>query len=317
MANILDNVDLRTKLVGENRLELLMFKLRGRQIFALNVFKVKEVIRLPHMTMLPGSHPAIRGVVHLRGMTVPVIDLSQAIGLMPNEASPEMNLIITEYNGTVQGFLANEVDRIINLSWDKIMPPPKGTGRDHYLTAITRLEDEQNEQLVEIIDVEKVLAEIVPYDAALADGTIDDSLIAHLQGKKILHADDSSTARLQVVEALSQVGVEVIPTENGQEALDILKGWCDEGKNVNDEILMLITDAEMPRMDGYRLTHEVRQDPRMSDLYITLNTSLSGVFNEALVEKVGCNKFVSKFQPDLLVETVQERMREILAAKKS
>lgn len=312
MANILDNVDLRTQLVGENRLELLMFKLRGRQIFALNVFKVKEVIRLPHMTMLPGSHPAIRGVIHLRGLTVPVIDLSQAIGLMPNEGSPEMNLIITEYNGTVQGFLANEVDHIINLNWDKIMPPPKGTGRDHYLTAITRLEDEQ---LVEIIDVEKVLAEIVPYDASLAEGTIDESLMSHLQGKKILHADDSSTARLQVVAALSQVGVEVIATENGQEALNVLKGWCDEGKNINDEILMLITDAEMPQMDGYRLTYEVRQDPRMSDLYITLNTSLSGVFNEAMVEKVGCNNFVSKFQPDLLVETVQERMREILESK--
>ena len=312
MANVLDNVDLRTQLVGENRLELLMFKLKGRQIFALNVFKVKEVIRLPHMTMLPGSHPAIRGVVHLRGFTVPVIDLSQAIGLMPNEAGPEMNLIITEYNGTVQGFLANEVDRIINLSWDKIMPPPKGSGCDHYLTAITRLDDKQ---LVEIIDVEKVLAEIVPYDASLTEGTIDESLMSHLQGKKVLHADDSSTARLQVVEALSQIGIEVIPTENGQEALNVLKGWCDEGKNVNDEILMLITDAEMPQMDGYRLTYEVRQDPRMSDIYITLNTSLSGVFNEAMVKKVGCNKFVSKFQPDLLVETVQERMRQILAAK--
>ncbi|MCW8826905.1 MAG: response regulator, partial [Gammaproteobacteria bacterium] len=128
-----------------------------------------------------------------------------------------------------------------------------------------------------------------------------------------LHADDSSTARLQVSETLAQVGVEVIPAENGQQALDILTKWCDEGKDVTKEILMLITDAEMPQMDGYRLTYEVRQDPRMRDLYVTLNTSLSGVFNEAMVQKVGCNKFVSKFQPDLLVETLQERMREILA----
>lgn len=290
-----------------------MFKLRGRQIFALNVFKVKEVLRLPPMTMLPHSHPAICGVIHLRETTIPIIDLSQAIGLMPNEPSPEMNVIITEYNGTVQGFMVNDVDRIINLSWDKIMPPPKGTGRDHYLTAITRLEDNQ---LVEIIDVEKVLSEIITYDVTLSEGVIDEDLMEHLQGKKILHADDSSTARMQVASTLEQIGVEVIPAENGQEALDMLQGWCDEGKDINDEILMLITDAEMPQMDGYRLTYEVRQDPRMSDLFITLNTSLSGVFNEAMVEKVGCNKFVSKFQPDLLVGVLQERMREILTEEK-
>ncbi|MDH3354128.1 MAG: chemotaxis protein CheW, partial [Chromatiales bacterium] len=203
MSNVLDNVNLRTKLVGENRLELLMFKLKGRQLFALNVFKVQEVIRLPPMTMLPHSNPAIRGVVHLRGTTIPVIDLSQAIGLMPNEGTPEMNLIVTEYNGTVQGFLANEVDRIINLSWDRIMPPPKGTGRSHYLTAITRLDDKT---LVEIVDVEKVLAEIIPYDGALSEDVIDESLMEHLQGKKVLHADDSSTARLQVSSTLSQIG---------------------------------------------------------------------------------------------------------------
>jgi two-component system chemotaxis response regulator CheV len=314
MANVLDNVDLRTKLVGENRLELLMFKLKGRQLFALNVFKVQEVLRLPKMTTLPNSHPAIRGVTHLRGTTIPVIDLSQAIGLPPNQASPEMNLIITEYNSTVQGFMVNDVDRIINLNWDMILPPPKGTGRSHYLTAITRLE---NDQLVEIVDVEKVLAEVIPYDITLTEGVIDAGLMDHLRGKKVLHADDSSTARLQVSETLSQIGVEVIPAENGQEALKILQQWCDEGKDVTKEILMLITDAEMPQMDGYRLTYEVRQDPRMNKLYVALNTSLSGVFNQAMVEKVGCNKFISKFQPDLLIETLQERMREILAAQSS
>ncbi|MCW8888756.1 MAG: chemotaxis protein CheV, partial [Gammaproteobacteria bacterium] len=280
------------------------------QLFALNVFKVQEVLRLPPMTIMPQSHPAIRGVIHLRGTTIPVIDLSQSIGLIPNEASPEMNLIITEYNNSIQGFMVNEVDRIINLNWDRIMPPPKGTGRSHYLTAITRLDDDQ---LIEIVDVEKVLAEVIPYDISLTEGVIDDELMAHLQGKKVLHADDSSTARLQVSETLAQVGVEVIPAEDGQQALDILTKWCDEGKDVTKEILMLITDAEMPQMDGYRLTYEVRQDPRMRDLYVTLNTSLSGIFNEAMVQKVGCNKFVSKFQPDLLVETLQERMREILA----
>jgi len=128
----------------------------------------------------------------------------------------------------------------------------------------------------------------------------------------VLIVDDSSTARNQVRETLAQLGLEVIECQDGLQALKLLKGWCDAGKKVTDEIMLMITDAEMPEMDGYRLTHEVRSDPRMSDLFITLNTSLSGNFNEAMVKKVGCDRFISKFQPDLLVDVAQQRMRQIL-----
>ncbi|NRA84253.1 MAG: response regulator, partial [Gammaproteobacteria bacterium] len=132
-------------------------------------------------------------------------------------------------------------------------------------------------------------------------------------GSKILIVDDSATARNLVRQTLSSIGIDVIESSDGLQALNKLKKWCDEGKLVTDEILMMITDAEMPEMDGYKLTHEIRNDPRMKDLYIALNTSLSGSFNEAMVEKVGCNKFISKFQPDKLVEIVQERYRAKMA----
>jgi two-component system chemotaxis response regulator CheV len=115
-----------------------------------------------------------------------------------------------------------------------------------------------------------------------------------------------------VKDTLSQLGLNIIECRDGLEALTVLKRWCDEGKDVEKELLMMITDAEMPEMDGYRLTHEVRSDPRMSKLFITLNTSLSGSFNEAMVQKVGCDRFISKFQPDLLVEVSQDRMRQVL-----
>ena len=183
-------------------------------------------------------------------------------------------------------------------------------GRSHYLTAITRLE---NNELVEIIDVEKVLAEIISYNVDVTEGVIDETIKAHTIGKKIIHADDSSTARLQTRDALAQIGIEIIPASDGAQALKILKDMADSGKNVYDEVLMLITDAEMPVMDGYRLTHEIRKDPRMKDLYIALNTSLSGGFNEAMVKKVGCDKFISKFQPDVLITAVQDHMREVLS----
>lgn len=312
MATILDSVDLRTKLVGENRLELLIFQMHTSQLFAINVFKVKEVVKLPKLNRLPGSHPNITGVANIRGVSIPVIDLRQSIGMRQHADNSESNIIITEYNRSVQAFLVGQVMNIVNLTWCDIQPPPTHVGKNNYLTAITKINREGNDKLVSIIDVEKVLAEIVDYNIQISEEVLDDSIVNHFMGKKVLIVDDSSTARGQIRDTLSQLGLEIIEASDGLKALNLLKSWCDQGKNVNDEILMMFTDAEMPEMDGYKLTHEIRNDPRMKDLHIALNTSLSGSFNDAMVKKVGCNRFISKFQPDLLVEVVQDRLRAIL-----
>lgn len=313
MANLLDTVNQRTNLVGENRLELLLFHLTGRQLFALNVFKVKEVVKLPRLNKLPNSHVHIEGVATIRGESIPVINLKAAIGLQPMQANNESNLIITEYNRSIQGFLVGKVEHIVNMTWGEIMEPPSTIGRQHYLTAITKLKENNTEELVEIIDVEKVLADIIEYRVNISDGIVDQNILSEFVGRKILHVDDSATARNQVASTLTQLGIEIITAKNGREALSIIKNWADQGKKVSDEILMLITDAEMPEMDGYKLTDEIRQDPRIMDLFIVLNTSLSGEFNKAMVKKVGCDEFLSKFQPDLLVEIVQNRLKDKLA----
>ncbi len=312
MSGVLSSVDQRTKLVGENRLELLLFQLNSSQIFAVNVFKVREVLKLPPLTKLPGSHHNITGVASLRGESLPVIDLRAAIGFKPMQDEEEKNLIVTEYNRTIQGFLVGQVRNIVNTAWTEIQPPPKTAGRANYLTAITNIIENDQQRIVEIIDVEKVLAEIVDYDVSISEGVLDEELSRKMVGRKILIVDDSSTARSQVKGTLSQLGLEILECNDGLEALDLLKSWCDEGRDVASELLLMITDAEMPEMDGYKLTHEVRSDSRMKDLYITLNTSLSGSFNEAMVEKVGCNKFISKFQPDVLVKVTQDRLRDII-----
>ena len=315
MSKLMSSIDQRTKLVGENRLELLMFKLGSRHTFALNVFKIREVITVPFMNQIPGSHHNLSGVTNYRGSSIPVIDLRAAIKITNNEYAYEaVNVIITEYNRSVQGFLIGQVMRIVNTSWSDIQPPPSSAGKNNFLTAITQVDIDGKNELVEIIDVEKVLSEIVEYDTTISKGILDEDIAAHLKGKKILVVDDSATALWQIRETLSQLGLEIIELKNGLKALNLLKSWADDGKVVTDEILMMFTDAEMPEMDGYRLTAEVRQDPRMSDLFIALNTSLSGSFNDAMVKKVGCNRFISKFQPDLLVDVVQQRMREILDA---
>ena len=160
--------------------------------------------------------------------------------------------------------------------------------------------------------MEKVLAEIIAYDTTISQDVLEEDLLEHIKGQTILIVDDSSTARNQIKDTLTQLGINIIECSDGLQALRLLQSWADEGVDVLEKILMMFTDAEMPEMDGYRLTAEVREDPRMDKLFIALNTSLSGSFNEAMVEKVGCNAFISKFQPDGLVKVVQQRMREKL-----
>lgn len=304
MAGILDTVDQRTQLVGENRLEILMFRLAGRQLFAINVFKVQEVLQLPKLTLMPQRHPFVCGVVNLRGQTLPVIDLSQAIGMRPLMPGPNSTIIVTEYNRSVQAFLVGGVDRIVNMNWESILPPPGGAGRQHYLTAITKVD----EQLVEVIDVEKVLAEIVPYNARVSQDKLDDPLLEQARGREVLLVDDSNVALAQLRDTLSQLGMKLHTASDGLMGLRLLKKWADSGEVVTDKLLMVFTDAEMPEMDGYRLTTEIRQDPRLRGLYVVLHTSLSGSFNESMVKKVGCDNFLSKFQPDKLVDVVRDRL---------
>ncbi len=305
MASVLDSVNQRTKLVGENRLEILLFRLAGRQLFAINVFKVQEVLQLPKLTQIPQRHPNVCGVVSLRGQTIPVIDLSSAIGMRAIVPEATSTIIVTEYNRSVQAFLVGGVERILNLNWEAVMPPPSGAGRAHYLTAITKVED----QIVEVIDVEKVLSEIVPMNNRIAAEKLDDPVFAQAQGREVLLVDDSGVAMTHLKEIMDQMGIKCHCATDGLKALKLLKLWADSGVNVGEKLLMVITDAEMPEMDGYRLTTEIRSDPRLKDLYVMLHTSLSGSFNEAMVKKVGCDNFLSKFQPEKLVEIVRERLQ--------
>ena len=305
MASILDSVDQRTQLVGENRLELLTFRLQRGNLFAINVFKIQEVQTMPKLTVMPQCHPNVVGVTHARGRTIPVIDLSAAIGLGALQDRTNCNIIISEYNMTIQAFMVKSVDRIVNMNWEEIMPPPRGAGRSHYLTAITKLDKE----IVEVIDVEKVLQEIAPSNTMVNPEVLDAAVISEAEGLEILAVDDSSVGLSQVRETVGQLGVRILSARDGATALRMLKKWADEGVDVPRKLAMVITDAEMPEMDGYRLTKEIREDPRLKDLFVILHTSLSGSFNKAMVDKVGCDDFLSKFEPDKLATVVQERIK--------
>lgn len=302
MSEILNSVNQRTQLVGENRLELLLFKLNSRQRFGINVFKVREVLQCPPLTSMPRLNSLVRGIAHIRGQTISVIDMSLATGGKRIDDLKTAFVIIAEYNGSVQGFLVGSVERIINTNWASIMPPPKGSGRASYLTAVTEIENE----LIEILDVEKILNDISPVNTDLSEGTdqkwkVEDE---SKQQKIIFIADDSSVARNQVKKALSALGLEIEMAKNGQEALNRLKQIAAEYGDITNRVGVLVSDIEMPEMDGYTLTAEIRNTPELKNLHVILHTSLSGVFNHAMVQKVGADDFIAKFNPDELATSV-------------
>lgn len=302
MSNILDSVNQRTQLVGQNRLELLLFRLNSKQRFGINVFKVREVLQCPKLTRMPKLNSLVRGVAHIRGKTISVIDLSMATGGKRIENLDNSFIIISEYNRSIQGFLVGSVERIVNTNWDSILPPPKGSGAASYLTAVTEIEDE----LIEILDVEKILNEISPLSTDVSESVKEGLSTVGNENKMIFIADDSSVARNQVKKALSNIGLEIEMAKNGKEALDRLKEIAAETGDINDKVAVLVSDIEMPEMDGYTLTAEIRNDPTLANLKIVLHTSLSGVFNQAMVEKVGADDFIAKFQPDELATSVQQ-----------
>lgn len=302
MSSMIDGVDQRTNLAGTNRLELLLFRLGGVQLYGINVFKVREAIPCPALTKMPNSHPVIKGMASIRGKTVSIVDLSQSIGRRSVEDPQNNFVILTEYNRTVQGFLVSAVDRIVNISWSDVMAPPAASGTNNYMTAITRLDD----QLIQIIDVEQVLAEVMGINTEVSSDIAEEVIENNsAQRKHILVADDSSVARNQIKRTLDQIGVESTIAKNGREALQILQNWTRQGMDVSQHISLLISDIEMPEMDGYTLTSEIRKDPALKDLQILLHTSMSGNFNEALVQKVGADHFLPKFSADELATAVK------------
>lgn len=294
---------LESNRLAGTRLELLLFRLDGRQQYGINVFKVQEVIPYQRLTRTPGSHPMVLGIATLRGITMPIMDLSFAVGGPPLKEREKGNIIITEYNRSVHGFLVRSVDRIVNTRWEEVRPNPSGIGKRSFVTAVTIID----EQMIEILDVEKVLDQVVHASTAVKETITADHAA---EGSMVLVIDDSSVARNQIRRALEQIGVECITAEDGKNGLELLERMESEGIQVRDQIRMIISDIEMPEMDGYMFTKAIRADPRFSDLYILLHSSISGEFNVDMLKKTGANKFIQKYDPNDLAESVLAQLKK-------
>tara|TARA_B100000073_G_scaffold347941_1_gene364128 strand:- start:2459 stop:3385 length:927 start_codon:yes stop_codon:yes gene_type:complete len=307
MGTVLNSVNEKTKIVGENRMQLLLFTLANLdQRFGINVFKVREVLKCPKLTRVMGSNKAIRGMTNIRGETVPVIDLAASIGFEETNMENSM-LILTEYNNSIQGFAVDSVQNIQNVSWEQVEDAPETLGNDHHLTAVVNLPNE----LINIIDVEDVLSKISPKFAKYAKDDYDTGLSnIEKEGlhKRILILDDSVVARKQLSKAIKDLGFQVDEFKNGQQALEHVNEILKKNKNLNEVYDLIISDIEMPKMDGYTFVSKMRE--LRQDIKIILHTSLSGVFNKQLVEKVGADSFIPKFEPKTLGEEI-EKLLEI------
>ena len=300
MSQFIEDIDQRTRLVGQNRMELLLFYLGGRQMFGINVFKVREVIAKPTLRHLPGSSPMVCGVANIRGRTVSVIDLARAIGFepLPVDQNNDAKVIVTEFNRSVQGFWVAAVDRIVNVNWETVKPPPRGTERESYLVAVTEVDG----HLVEIIDVERVFAQINHLPTNISS-EVQQLAAAVPHERRILIVDDSLVARKQIERSITDLGFRTESRSDGKAALEYLEELA-AADMVDASIELVIADIEMPRMDGYTLTRKIREHAKLKNLCVILHSSLSGQFNVDMVKRAGADDFLAKFDPDELAATV-------------
>ncbi len=309
MENFIKSVDERTGLAGANRLEILLFSLgydkvaQREEVFGINVFKVREVLHSPVITHAPDTPPAVEGLVSLRGTMVPVINVAKFCG-MEVEEEPNI-LIVTEYNRNTQALLVNSVEHILRMEWSEIKVPPPMLAHKMggLVTAVTELADQR---IAMILDVEKVLAETASHSNDIDEFADIDALAKEVT---ILFADDSMVARTQIQTTLKRMGINFIGTRNGLEAwnklLELAQKAEENGMQVHDLVSAVLTDVEMPEMDGYVLTKNIKRDHRFDGVPVIMHSSLSAQANVSMGKTVGADFYVPKFNPKELSETIR------------
>ncbi|MCB5196226.1 chemotaxis protein [Deefgea salmonis] len=301
-TNLLDTVDARTKLAGSNKMEILLFSLGTREIFGINVFKVREVSQTPKITKTPNMPHGVEGVLSLRGNIIPVISLARFIATHEEPiGDTSSTMIVTEFSKHTQAFLVHDVDRIIRVDWDKVRAPETMlAGNQALITAITELPDGK---LVSILDVEQILATV-----------IGEPLIPELPPTQInpdtfmFFVDDSMVARKEIISVLDKIGIKYHQANNGKEAWDKLQNLANravhDGENLRDKLKLILVDAEMPEMDGYVLTKYIKSDHRFKGIPVVMHSSLSSNANRAMGASVGVDAYVAKFDALILADTL-------------
>ncbi len=289
----------RDRKSAENFFEVLLFRLSGKGTYAINVFKVREAIPCPPITRVPDAHPWVRGMAYLRDNALSIVDLGLVIDDQPVEEDNAF-VIVAEFNRMLLGFLVSAVDRILYLNWSQVEPPPKVSDRESFIGSITW----QDGELIQIVDLEKLIHDVVGEpEVAVQLQSPAEIIAASGYPAKILLVDDSTVAQHQVMRVFEQLGISCVTANDGQEALETLQRWARQG-DLDERIAMVVTDIEMPRLDGFGLVKAIRQQPQLKHLHVMMHSSLSTVKDSGLVESVGADDYLVKFDPQELAEKV-------------
>lgn len=312
MNNIQEEIDERTNLAGNNKFELLLFRLGvapnsdQHELFGINVFKVREIQVMPKITSVAGSSPYMLGVTNIRGQVIPIIDLSRAIGCEPKNG--HNILLVTEYARTTQGFAVEDVDEIVRLEWKQVLSAENTT--DKLITSIARLDgDTDNSRLAQVLDVEQILYNIFPKEQ---NNVVDQKIngLGFPQDALLLAADDSALARSLIEKTLVDSHINYKMTKTGLEAWNQLNSIYEEcqknGISIEKKVAMILTDLEMPEMDGFTLTKKIKEDSRFKHIPVVIHSSLSGNTNEEHVKNVGADAYIAKFVANDLIYTLQK-----------
>lgn len=302
-ASLIASVDARTKLAGSNQMEVLLFSLGSKETFGINVFKVREVGKIPAITKTPNMPAGVEGLISLRGNVIPVISLSALLRLPDADKGHGDTMLVTEFSRRTVVFLVHDVDRIHRVDWDRVRPSDNATAG--HKTLVNAIIDLGHGQIVSMLDVEQILAN------TFGDAVIADLAPVHAASRQplVFFVDDSMVARKQITEVLERIQVQHKHATNGLEAWTRLQGiasHCQQsGQSVHDEIDLILVDAEMPEMDGYVLTQNIKSDPRFSGVPVVMHSSLSSEANKALGRQVGVDAYVGKFDAGTLADTLR------------
>jgi two-component system chemotaxis response regulator CheV len=313
MKTEMRDIDERTNLAGNSMFELLLFRLGEaagsdrRELFGINVFKVREILVMPEITVMVNSPPAVMGVANIRGQMITVINLPQIVGCNPTKGLGI--LLVTEFARTTQAFAVEEVNEIVRLEWKNVLSA-EGSGGG-LVTSIARLDgNAENTRLAQVLDVEQILRDVFPQEHQAAQDAEVTSKVHLPPGTVILAADDSAVARMMIEQGLKSMNVPYIMTKTGKEAWERLQMLANqaeaEGKTVKDKVALVLTDLEMPEMDGFTLTRNIKQDARFKNIPVVIHSSLTGTTNEDHVKKVGADGYVAKFVAEELAATIQK-----------
>lgn len=291
-------------LVTGDTLSLLLFRLHSGRLLGINLLKVNEIIPCPALTRLPSRHPNVRGIASLRGAALSVIDLAGAIGERGAANEADGCLIVTELSRSRQGLHVKGVERIVQCSTRDVRPPPAGSGNRAFITGVTQIDG----AIVQILDIEKVLHDIAPtLDEAPVGQSLDARDSQLLQGRRVLIVDDSQVALQQTLNVLRQLGLDCTAVRSAQAALQQLHEYHQAGMPFE----LLVSDIEMPEIDGYSLVQEIRRSADIADTYVLLHTSLDSTMNTEKARAVGANAMLTKFSAGDLTQAALHAFRQM------